>query len=236
MERITIFSNPLITINFHFKAFMKFSTKSIAFIVFFLSVHFVQAQDSSRVNRAKRNAVKIGFSPIPTKIFFSYEHAFTKHISLAGMVSYGGTSFPGYTCNIFTRYYFTKFNENGWFLEARGSYGHYNPYVYTDRYRERVQGIGDEFYVYEGRHQANIDYWNAGISGGYKVFPKQYGRAFFEFLAGMHYGKATFGANDLLLGNGNTAIDIVSDDVQEAFNNPGPGFPLHFIINFGFSF
>lgn len=213
---------------------MNYYIKSMAFVFFFLSVHFVQAQDSSRVNRAKRNAVKIGVSPIPTKIFFSYEHAFTKHISLGGMVSYGGTSFPGYTCNIFTRYYFTKFNEDGWFVEARGSYGHYNPYVYTDFYYPYHPY--DDTRDYIGKHHADIDYWNAGISGGYKMFPKMYGRAFFEFLTGLHYGKATFGADDLLLGNGSNAIGFVSDDAQEAFDKTGPGFPLHFMINFGFAF
>jgi hypothetical protein len=199
-------------------------------------ITFLHAQDTTKIIKAKRNAFKLGAALIPTKIFFSYEHAFTKHISVGGMVSYGGTTFDGYTCNIFTRYYFSKFNENGWFVEARGGYAHFNPYVYTDRYRDRIQGIGDEIYVYEGRHQANIDYWNGGISAGYKVFLKEYGHSFFEFVAGVHTGKATFGSNDLLLGNSNNEINIIDDDVQIAFDKTGPGSAFHFMINFGFSF
>jgi hypothetical protein len=215
---------------------MKFFLKSIAFIFLFLTVHFLYAQDTVKIIKAKRNAFKIGISPIPTKIFFSYEHAFTKHISVGGMASYGGTTFDGYTCNIFTRYYFSKFNENGFFVEARGSYAHFNPYVYTYSYRGITQGASDESDIYEGRHQANIDYWSAGISGGYKVFLKEYGHSFFEFIAGVHNGKATFGSNDLLLGNGNDPINMIDDDVKVAFDKTGPGFPLHFIINFGFAF
>lgn len=210
---------------------MAFCNRSIAVVFFFLCVHVIHAQDTIKINKAKRNAVKLGTSLIPTKIFFSYEHAFTKHISLGGMVSYGGTTFSGYTCNIFTRYYFAKFNENGWFVEARGSYGYFNPYVYTD-YDIGVVSSDENLY-YTGKHRADIEYWNAGISGGYKVFCNKY--TFFEFLAGLHYGKATFGEDDLLLGNGNS-IGIISDDVQEAFDKTGPGFPLHFMINFGYSF
>jgi hypothetical protein len=59
---------------------------------------------------------------------------------------------------------------------------------------------------------------------------------FFEFIAGAHSGKATFGADDLLLGNGNAPLSINDDNVQNAFDATGPGFPLHFMINVGFAF
>jgi hypothetical protein len=216
---------------------MNIFTKSIAFIFLFLTVHFIYGQDNIKVNKAKRNAFKIGISPIPTKIFFSYEHAFTKHISVGGMASYGGTHFVGYTGNIFTRYYFTKFNENGFFVEARGSYGHYNSNVYTSYEQGNpVNGPDDDNIYYFGEHKANINYWNAGISGGYKVFFHEYGHCFFEFIGGVHYGKATFGANDNYLARYGFAYELGSIDVKEVFKNTGPAFPLHFIINFGFAF
>jgi hypothetical protein len=210
---------------------MKIYIKSIAFIFLFLSVHFIHAQDTTKIIKAKRNAFKVGISPIPTKIFFSYEHAFTKHISLGGMASCGGTTFAGYTGNLFTRYYFNKFNENGLFVEARGTYGHYNADAYT--YAE--EGNNDDVY-YDGKHKANINYWNAGISGGYKVFFKPYGHCFFEFIGGLHYGKATFGANDNYLDESGVAYEFGTNQLHEAFYMWGPGSPLHFIMNFGFAF
>lgn len=208
---------------------MTFYMKSIVFVFLFLLVHFLYAQDTLKINRPKRNAFKIGVSAIPTKIFFSYEHAFTKHISFGGMASYGGTNFIGYTCNLFSRYYFSKFNESGWLVEARGSYGHYNPVVYTTEYNSIYSNSH-----WSGEHQANIDYWNIGVSGGYKVFLQQYGRTFFEFIGGLHAGNVTFGKDDNYFHSG--GYQIFTNDVQSRFNQTGPGFPLHFIINFGVAF
>lgn len=210
---------------------MKFYIKSITFIFFFSIVHFIHAQDETKISRPKRNAIKIGITPIPTRIFFSYEYAFSKHFSLGGMASYGGTRFPGYTCNIFTRYYFTSFDQSGWFVEARGGYGHYNPYVYTAiEYPNQPYDYRD----YVGKHRADIDYWSGGISGGYKAFLNE--RLFFEFLAGLHYGEATYGANDNYFARYGLAYDLGSDKVKDVFENTGPGNFFHFALNFGFAF
>jgi hypothetical protein len=207
----------------------------VAVLVFlFLTVHELHAQDSLGTNKMMRNALKLGVSGIPTKVFLSYEHAFTKHISAGGMVSYGGTNFFGYTCNIFSRYYFSKFNKKGWFVEARGSYGYYNPYVYSSYYKARVNGYGDETYYYAGKHKANIEYWNAGISGGYKVFCEE--RIFIELLAGFHFGTASYGTGDNYLERSSFALQFGSNIVEEVFNNSGPASPLHFILNIGYAF
>lgn len=206
--------------------------KSIIFLILFSLFSTLQAQDSINTDKFRRNAVKIGTNLLPSKLFLSYEHALTHHISAGIMASYGGVTFPGYMYTVFTRYYFGQFNRSGWFVEARGSYAHFNPYVYTG-YHKSPQ-YSDYYREYEGRHQATIDYWNVGISGGYKIFCSA--RVFFEFVAGAHTGKATFGANDLLLGNGNAPLSINDDHVQTAFDATGPGFPLHFMVQFGFMF
>ncbi|WP_018343512.1 DUF3575 domain-containing protein [Cytophaga aurantiaca] len=211
---------------------MKFYIKSIGFIFFFAIGHFIHAQDETKIVRPKRNAFKIGITPIPTRIFFSYEHAFSKHFSLGAMASYGGTRFPGYTCNMFTRYYFKSFEQSSWFLEVRGGYAHYNPYVYTAI--EYPNHPYDDNRDYVGKHRADIDYWSGGISGGYKAFFNE--RIFFEFLGGLHFGQATFGADDNYFARYGMSYELGSDKVEEVFNNSGPGNAFHFVLHFGYAF
>lgn len=206
--------------------------KSISFLILFSLFSTLHAQDSIHTDKFRKHAVKIGVNIFPDKFFLSYEHAFTQHISAGIMGSYGGITFTGYTCTVFTRYYFEPINRGRLFVEARGSYGYFNPYVYTGWHESQI--YSDYHQDYEGEHRATIDYWNAGISCGYKIFCTE--RVFFEFIGGAHIGKATFGADDLFLGKGNSPFPLAIDEVQSAFNTTGPGFPLHFMVHFGFIF
>jgi hypothetical protein len=90
--------------------------KSFSFIFLLLAIQITYAQEPVQVNKAKRNALKLGTAPVPAKIFFSYEHAFAKHISVGGILSYGGVAFSGYSFAVFTRYYVGQFNQSGFFV------------------------------------------------------------------------------------------------------------------------
>jgi len=171
---------------------MKFFLKSSIFLMLLLSVHMLHAQDSFGPIKFRRNALKFGTSLTLSKYFLSYEYALSKHVSIGGMMSYSLGNFSGYSATIFTRYYVRKFNQSGWFFEARGSYAHFNPYVYSAYYLDPPASAGHlSNRIYYGKHIADIDYWSVGLSGGYKIFCNE--RVFFEFIGGVHIGKATFG-------------------------------------------
>ncbi len=210
---------------------MKHYFKTVCLLTLFLTCYSIQAQESLPA-RFKRNTLKVCILPIPARIFFSYEHAFSKHISAGAMASYGGISFTGYSYNIFTRFYFNRFNENGWFLEARAGYAHFNPDVYTST-NSGIAPDDDNIY-YDGEHKANITYWSAGISGGYKIVCSK--SFFFEFLTGLHAGKATFGKDDNYFAVNGVDFEFGTNDVHNAFTTTGPGLPFHFMINAGFAF
>jgi hypothetical protein len=193
----------------------------------------IHAQDFSKTDKMKRNCIKIGTSFTLTKIFFSYEHAITKKISTGGIASASGGNFYGYSGMVFSRFYFNRFNKSGWFMEARGSYSHFNSIVYSDYYTKPYEESHLTFYT--GRHIATIPYVSAGLSAGYKVFCSKH--VFFEFMGGVHYGKATFGKDDLYISRSSLALLFGGNDVvKSVFKNSGPAFPLHFMINFGFAF
>jgi hypothetical protein len=210
-------------------------SKSIACVFFFLlSITFIQAQDTLKSNKFKRNTLKLGIESFPVKVCFSYEHAFTKHISVGGMASWGGIIFVGSACNFFTRYYFSGFNKSGWFVEARGTYARYNVNsVYDSTYRTPYEHTHINHYT--GGHAATISYISAGFGGGYKSILSKHVNV--EFVTELHYGKATFGQDDLYFPRSDVAIYFGgSDDLQTIFNHTGPAFPLDLMINLGFAF
>jgi hypothetical protein len=186
-----------------------------------------------KMYKMKRNCVKAGTSFTIAKLFFSYEHAFTKHISVGGMVSCSGGLFTGYSGFIFTRYYFSKFNKSGWFIEARGGYSYFNPTVFSGYYKNTINEDDDNIY-YTGKHTADISYLSAGLSGGYKVFCSR--NCFFDFVAGLHYGKASFGKDDLYIERSPMALELGTDVVKDVFQTSGPAFPWHFMVSFGVAF
>jgi hypothetical protein len=210
----------------------KFS-RSIACIFFFLvSLAFVQAQDTLQPKKFRRNALKIGTSLTFTKLFVGYEYAATKHIGIGILGTVNGGLFCGYTGNLTARYYFL--NYSGFFIEARGGYSYFNPVAYAD---DSLRYLGGKYTkIYLGEHNASISYWSAGLSGGYRLVCSQ--RVFFDFLIGAHYGKASFGNSDKYFQRDNILSFgfVGSDKVQYVFNNSGPGFPVHAMVNFGFVF
>ena len=213
---------------------MKFFLKSSIFLMLLLSFHKLHAQDSLEPIKFRRNALKFGTSLTLSKYFLSYEYALSKHVSIGGMMSYSLGNFPGYSATIFIRYYVRKFNKSGWFFEARGSYAHFTPTAYTGYTSKKRFLLSDSNVVYQGKHKADIDYWSGGLSAGYKIFCNE--RVFFEFMGGLHYGKATFGRDDIYLARSRTEVFFGTDLLKEVFKNSGPGMPAHFMCTFGYGF
>ena len=229
----------IISIHFNFyntlQFFMKRYMKTILFCLSFLSVIVLHAQDSVAPIKFKRNAVKFGTSFTVTNYFLSYEHAFTKQFSVGGAAAYNDGYFTGFTGTLFTRYYFKGFDQRGFFAELRGSYLHSDAYVYAGYYFDRPPSAShNSDRVYYGGHKADIDYWSMGLSGGYKIFCSK--RFFFEFIGGLHFGKATFGSEDVFLATEWPERKFIADNVRDAFKTSGPGMPFHFMANFGFAF
>jgi len=190
----------------------------------------IQAHDSIPTTTFRRNALKIGTNFIPNKLFLSYEYALTKHISAGVMGSLSMGYFGGQAGTLYGRYYFGKYR--GWFLEVRASYAACNSYVYTSYHQNPNSSERDR--IYDDKHRATITYLTAGISGGYRVICTQ--RLFFDFLAGVHDGKATFGENDNYLERSPIEFSFGSDRVSDVFYTTGPGNAFHFMINAGFFF
>jgi hypothetical protein len=190
------------------------------------------AQDFPQTDKMKRNCIKIGTTSL-IKYYLSYEHAVAKHFSAGVMASYNATTFTGYTGTIFTRFYFSPFDKSGWFAEAKGSYAYFEPTAYSDYYYLNSYSTYPTLY---GEHTGYVNYLYAGISGGYKIFFSK--RFFFESLAGLHYGKATFGQNSIYM----YPPDVPGGNifggytVKDVFSFYGPAFPFHIMINFGFAF
>lgn len=209
----------------------KFS-KSIAFVFFFLlSVTFIHAQDTLQQKKIRRNAFKIGTSLTFTKLFVGYEYAVTKHIGIGILGSVNGGLFCGYTGNLTVRYYFK--NYSGFFIEARGGYSYFNPVAFSDYSTHYYGGVYGK--SYQGEHYATISYWSAGLSAGYRLVCSQ--RVFFDFLIGVHTGQASFGSGDKYFERSNPSYGFgMYDNVKDVFNNSGPGFPVHAMVNFGFVF
>jgi len=204
----------------------------VSFLFCFTKNIHAQKGFSPEMYKMKSNCVKIGTTSL-IKYYLSYEHAVAKHFSAGIMASYNATTFTGYTGTVFTRFYFNEFNESGWFLEAKGSYAYYNPKAYTDSHYWWGSNAPypSNLLVYTGEHKGHVNYLYAGISGGYKFFFSKH--SFFECLAGLHYGKATFGKNDTYM---EPLPGMYGADIKTVFYNYGPGFPFHFMINFGFDF
>lgn len=209
---------------------MKFCIQLLLSISLFLSVYFVRAQDSIPSVKFRRNSLKIGTNLFPNKLFISYEHALTKHISVGATGSISAGYYGGKTGCIYGRYYFAKYH--GWFLEARGSYSYIDSYMYTSYYQDPAKS--DRSMLYDDRHKATITYLSGGISGGYRAMCTQ--RLFFDFLAGVHTGEATFGKNDNYISRSPIELSFGTDNAREVFYTTGPGNPFHFMIQFGFLF
>jgi hypothetical protein len=212
----------------------------------------IQAYSQSSVSPNKssvsiwgRNDIRVGF--YATRASIAYDRVITDKLSIGieGLRHFGWSTFPGYSFSILGRHYFKAYNQSGFFIEEKITYGHYTPVVYDS---VKINSA-DEFWAY-GQHTGHLNYFGNTFSGGYRAYAGKY--FFVEFLTGLRLGIIATGKNDNAMlmapeaGTGPSAIiysdffssGVVSDNPtpQQVFNSIGPGFPIYFNIRVGVKF